>query len=62
MPWAVKTVSIKGNLSLPDVVLCTVEDNTMFLGSLHQAQEVLIMLLRGMAEYAYIVMNGDNAG
>ena len=38
-----------------------VEDDTMFLGSLHQAQEVLIMLLRGMTEYTYIIMNGDNA-
>ena len=53
--------AIKGNLRLPDVTLNAVEDNNMVLGSLHQVQEVLITLLRGMAKYAYIIMNGDNA-
>ena len=43
------------------MVLCTVKDDTMFVGSLHQAQEVLIMLLRGMAKYAYIIMYGDDS-
>ena len=39
-----------------------VEDNTMILGSLHQVQEVLIMLLRDTVKYAYNIMNYDNAG
>ena len=43
------------------MALSTVEDDAMILGSLHQVQEVLIVLLRGMAEYAYIIMNGNNA-
>ena len=53
--------AIKGNLRPADVALGTVEDNIMVLGSLHQVQEMLIVLLRGMAEYTYIIMNGDNA-
>ena len=53
--------TIEGNLRLHDVALIAAEDNTMVLGSLHQVQEVLIMLLRGTAKYAYIVMNGKNA-
>ena len=32
--------AIKGNLRLPDVALCAVEDDTMVLESLHQVQEV----------------------
>ena len=36
---------IKGNVRLPDAALSTVEDDSMFLGSLHQVQEVLVMLL-----------------
>ena len=39
MLWAVKTVP-EGNLRLPDVALSTVQDDVMFLDSLHQAQEV----------------------
>ena len=53
--------TIKDNLRLPDVALNTVEDDAVVLGSLHQVQEVLIMFLRGMAEYAYITMYGNNA-
>ena len=53
---------IEGNLRLPYVALSTVEDNTMFPGSLHQMQEVPVMLLRGMAEDAYIIINSDNVG
>ena len=44
------------------MALSTILDNAMFLGSLHQAQEVLVMLLGGTAKDAYIIMNGDNAG
>ena len=50
MPWAVKTAVIKGNLRLANVELKTVEDDAMVLGSLHQVQVVLIVLLRGMAK------------
>ena len=53
--------TIKGNLRLPDMALSAVEDDAMFLGSLHQAQEVLVMLLGGMAKDAYIIINGNNA-
>ena len=54
--------TIEGNLRMPDVTLCAVEDNAMFFGCLHQLQEVSVMLLRGMAVDAYIIMNGDYAG
>ena len=60
MPWPVKNCTIKGNLRLPDVTLCAIEYNTMGLGRLNSAQEVLIMLLRSMTKHVYIVMNGDN--
>ena len=53
--------AIKGNLRLLDMALSTVEDDTMVPGSPHQAQEVLIIILGGTAEYSYMVMNGDNA-
>ena len=43
------------------MALRAVEDDAMVLGSLHQVQEVLIVLLRGTAKYAYIVMYGNNA-
>ena len=44
------------------MALSTIKDDAMVLGSLHQAQEVLIMLLGGTAKYAYIIMFGDNTG
>ena len=53
--------TIEGNLMLPDLTLGTVEDDAMFCGGLHQVQEVPVMLLRGMAEDAYIIMYGNNA-
>ena len=56
-----KNCTIKGNLRLPDLAFFVVEDDTMVLGCCHQVQEVLIMLLRGTAEYTYIIMNGNNA-
>ena len=43
------------------MALSAVEDDVMDLGGLHQTQEVLIMFLWGMKEYAYIIMNGNNA-
>ena len=57
-----KHCTIEGNLRLPDLALCTVEDNAMFCSGLQEAQEVMVMLLRGMAKDAYIIMNGNNAG
>ena len=42
------------------MALSTAKDHAVVFGSLYQAQEVLIMLLRGMAEYAYIIMYGHN--
>ena len=54
--------TIEGNLRLSDVVLSAVEDNAVFFGSLYQTQEVPVMLIRGMAEDSYIIMNGGNAG
>ena len=54
--------AIEGNLRLPDVALCAVEDNAMFFGCLHQLQEVSVMLLRGMTIDTYIIMNVDYAG
>ena len=54
--------TIEGNLRLPDPTLSTVEDDGMFHGSLHQAQEVPVMLLRGMTKDAYIIRYDDNAG
>ena len=44
------------------MALSAVEDDMMVLGSLNQTQEVLIMLLGGMAKYANIIMYGNNAG
>ena len=40
----------------------TIEDDAMVFGSLHQAQEVSVMLLRSAAKDAYIIMNGNYAG
>ena len=54
--------ALEGNLRLPDPALSGVEDDAMFCGSLHWAQEVTVMLLRGMAEEAYVIMYGSNAG
>ena len=34
----------------------------MFLGCLHQLEEVSVMLLRRMTINTYIIMYGDNAG
>ena len=53
--------AIEGNLGLPKEALSTVEDNAVFLGNLHQAQEVPVMLLGATAEDTYIIMNGNNA-
>ena len=53
---------IEDNLRLPDVALSTVEDDAMFLGSLHQVQEVPVMLLGGTTKDTYIIINGNNAG
>ena len=53
--------TIEGNLGLPDWTLCAVEDSAMFYGGLHQAQEVLVMLIRDTAKYAYIIMYGNIA-
>ena len=62
MPWGSKHCTVEGNLRLPDVTLSGVEDNTMFLGCLHQLQEVSVMLLRGMVIDAYVIMNGNDIG
>ena len=53
--------AIEDNLRLPDMTFCAVEDNAVFLGYLHQLQEVSVMLLRGTAIDAYIIMNGAYA-
>ena len=53
--------TIEGNLRLPDLTLCTVDNNTMLFGCLHQLQEVSVMLLGGMAIYTYIIFNDDYA-
>ena len=52
---------IEGNLRLPDLTLGAVEENAVFFGCLHQLQQMLVMLLRGMAVDSYIVMNGNYA-
>ena len=44
------------------MALSTIKHDVMGLGRLYQVQEVLIMLLRIMAKYTYIIMNGNNAG
>ena len=49
-------------MKLPDVTLSALEDDDMVFGSLHQVQEVLVMLLGSAAKDAYIIMNGNNAG
>ena len=54
--------TIEGNLGLPDAGLSAIDDDAMFLGRLHQMQEVPVMLLSGMAKDAYIIMNSNNAG
>ena len=56
-----KCCTIKGNLRLPDVTLSSVEDNAMVFGSLHQAQEVSVMLLRSVTEEMCIIVNGDSS-
>ena len=53
--------TIEGNLRLPDLTLQVVEDNAMFLGFLHQLEEVLVMLLRGITIDAYIIMYDEYA-
>ena len=57
-----KHCTIKGNLRLPDATLSTVEDDVMVFGTLHQAQEVSVMVLGSVAKDTYIGMNGNNAG
>ena len=52
---------VEGNLGLPDMALRAVEDDAMLACHLHKVQQVSVMLLRGMAIDAYIIMNGDNA-
>ena len=53
--------TVEGNLGLPDLTLGAVEDYAMLLGCLHQLEEVLVMLLWGMAIEAYIIMYHDYA-
>ena len=56
-----KYITIEGNLRLPDLTLQAVEDYAVLFGCLHQLEEVSVMVLRGMAIDAYIVMHCDNA-
>ena len=42
------------------MTLSTVEDDAMVFDSLHQAQEVSVMLLESVAKDTHIVVNGDN--
>ena len=56
-----KHCAMESNLRLPDSTLSTVEDDVMVMGCLHKLQELLVMLLWGMAIDAYIMMNDDCA-
>ena len=56
-----KHSTIDGDLRLPDLTFCVVEDNAMLFGCLHQLHEVPFMLLGGAAVYTYIVMNDKYA-
>ena len=53
--------TVEGNLRLRDLTLQDVKVYAMLLGCLHQLKEVLVMVLRGTAVDAYIIMYWDNA-
>ena len=56
-----KHSTVEGNLRLPDPTHEAPEHNAMLFDCIHQLEEVLVMLLRGMTIDAYIVMYGNNA-
>ena len=49
-------------MGLTDLTLQAVKDKAMLIGSLHKLEQVSVMLLKGMAMYAYIVMYSNNTG
>ena len=48
--------TVEGSLRLPDLTFQAVEDNAMFLGCLHQLEEVSVMLLRSVTTDTYHYM------
>ena len=52
---------MEGYLGLPDLTLQAVEGDAVFFGCLHELEQMLVMLLRGMAVYVYIIMYSNYA-
>ena len=57
-----KHYAVERNLRLPDLTRSAVEDNAMLMSSLHQLQEVSVMLLGGTAVDTYLIMTSNYAG